>query len=109
MFNFSTPINRKHFWLSYLGALALYFIGLFAIDVLLQGNDAFVDLIAGLALMIAQFRLIYLRAVDVGYAKPGWMTAGCIIPIAGIFFLLSIGCLPTGSRSGSQTPALALA
>jgi hypothetical protein len=109
MFNFSTPINRKSFWCSYVGALALYVIALLGIASLIGGDDTLVDLIAGAALMAAQFRLIYLRAVDVGYAKPGWMTAGCLLPLAGFFILLTIGCLPSGSRSDSQTPSLASA
>jgi hypothetical protein len=99
-------MNRKQFWLRYLGALALYFVALFSIDLLINGNDTLVDLVAGLALMTAQFRLVYLRAVDVGYAKPGWMTAGVLIPLAGIFIFLTIAFLPTGSRLGSQTPSL---
>jgi hypothetical protein len=103
----ATSINRKQFWLSYLSALPLYYVALVAIDFLIHGVDPLVHTIAALAIMTVQFRLIYLRAVDVGYARPGWMTAGVAIPIVGIAILLSIGCRSTGSELGSQAPSLA--
>lgn len=49
-------------------------------------------------MIVADCRLLYLRAVDIGYAKPGLMMAGCFVPLLGLFCWLSIAFLPTGAR-----------
>ena len=100
-------MNRKQFWLRYVGAFALYFVALVCIDALIGGEDWLVDLVAQLALVAANLRLLYLRAVDVGYSKPGSMTAGRLIPLVGLYFFFNIGFRPTGWAH--RQPSLALA
>jgi hypothetical protein len=102
-------MNRKQFWLRYLGALALYFIGLVAFDAITGQRHEGIELMALVLTLVAQFRTIYLRAIDVGYDRPGWMTAAVLLPFIGLLALLSIGFLPTGARSGCRLPVLATA
>jgi uncharacterized membrane protein YhaH (DUF805 family) len=101
-------MNRTQFWIRYLGAIAVYIVTLTAIAAFLQGDEIVVAIV-GLALFAFQLRVLFLRACDVGYTKPGWMTAAVLIPFVGFFVLLTIGFLPTGSRLGSQAPRLATA
>jgi uncharacterized membrane protein YhaH (DUF805 family) len=99
----ATSLNRKQFWLSSL-ALFVIMVVIYMVMFAIAGreDDVAIDIFLRLAYALGNLRLIYLRAVDVGYARPGRVTAGCLIPFIGLFWWLSIGFLPTGSRIGKE-------
>ena len=89
-------MNRKQFWLCYLGAFGLIVGVVFAIGITAGANSGTIGLALWLPL---QTYLVYLlRARDVGYPKPGWTTAMIFIPVVGLFVFLTIGFQPTGMR-----------
>jgi hypothetical protein len=100
-------MNRSKFWKLWI-ASGLVAAGLDA--VMKMSNIPPIDgLILGLgSLGIAAWsvHLIYLRAVDVGYVKPGWMTLGVLIPFFGIGVFWTIATLKTGERTGCTLPCL---
>jgi uncharacterized membrane protein YhaH (DUF805 family) len=104
-------MNRTKFWTRYLAVLGLMIVA----NVIMKATDSLavapldaMILASGmLALAGMQIYLVYLRACDVGYTRPGWMTAAVFIPVVGLFVLLTIGCLPTGSRpAGKHMPQI---
>jgi uncharacterized membrane protein YhaH (DUF805 family) len=96
---FTYPINRKQYWAASICTFLAYVAILIVGDFLNGGEiDPIVKVISMLAMIVADCRLLYLRAVDIGYAKPGLMVAGCFVPLLGLFCWLSIAFLPTGAR-----------
>lgn len=100
-------MNRKQFWMRWIGLT----VALMVIDAILKNTEnsaAAIDtLILGIAYCVGavySVRVLYLRAVDVGYVKAGWMTACTMIPLIGIGVFLTIAFLPTGSRTGCTLP-----
>jgi hypothetical protein len=66
-----TNTNRKQFWLRYIGAFRLIVAIVFAID-LTAGRAAVNSGAIGCVLWLQlQTYLVYRRACDVGYPKPG--------------------------------------
>jgi uncharacterized membrane protein YhaH (DUF805 family) len=103
---YNGPLDRKQYWLD-LVALCLCFVVVSAVVQSIVGrDDELIQFILSIAVWTAHLRLIFLRACDVGYEKPGWMTAGCMLPLAGFFIWLTITLLPTGSRVGCRLPCL---
>jgi hypothetical protein len=104
---YNGPLTRKQYWLDAIMLLVCFLVTSAIIAFVLRGReDQLVSFVVGAAYWVAQLRLVYLRACDVGYERPGWMTAGCVVPLAGLFIWLTITTLPTGSRIGCVLPCL---
>jgi uncharacterized membrane protein YhaH (DUF805 family) len=103
---YNGPLSRKQYWLDFVALVLFTIIVSAVVQSIIGREDELVMFILQLASVVAHFRLIFLRACDVGYEKPGWMTAGCMIPLAGLFIWLTIALLPTGSRIGCMLPCL---
>jgi hypothetical protein len=94
-------LSRKQFWLGLLALVLCLFVVSFVTAALGVADDEIVKLVIGTAWWVANLRLIYLRACDVGYAKPGWMTFfSAFVP----FVWIVIASLRTGSRTGCPIP-----
>jgi uncharacterized membrane protein YhaH (DUF805 family) len=101
---YNGPLNRKQYWLDLIALMLFSIIISMVVQSIVGHDDELIHFILGLAVLVGHFRLIFLRACDVGYEKPGWMTAGCLLPLAGFFIWLTITTLPTGSRVGCMLP-----
>ena len=95
---FNQPLNCKQFWLAYLVVVVLG-VCAFVLSAALHGADA-EPYHTGLILIfvLLHLRLIYLRAVDVGYRKPGWLAVACVVPLLGTILFLVVGF----QRSGAE-------
>jgi uncharacterized membrane protein YhaH (DUF805 family) len=91
-------MNRKQFWLRYFGAFGLIVAIVFAIDVTAGPAAVNSGAIGWVLWLPLQTYLVYRRARDVGYPKPGWTTAMIFIPVVGLFVFLTVGFQPTGMR-----------
>jgi hypothetical protein len=104
---YNGPLTRKQYWLDLVALWVSFVVISVIIQFVLHGReDQLVSFVFDAAFLVAHLRLVYLRACDVGYEKPGWMTASCALPLAGIFIWLTITTMPTGSRIGCVLPCL---
>jgi uncharacterized membrane protein YhaH (DUF805 family) len=99
---FNSPLNRSQFWSFYICAFVLAVALLMVLEGIIGHADEVVTFLVQIALMIVNGRLLYLRALDVGYRSPGGMM------FASLFFvipLLFVGFRKTGSKLNPQAIA----
>ena len=93
-------LSRGKFWARY----GIGFISCLIAGVIIGGaspNPKDGEVLASLVdvgFMIYAFRLLYRRAIDVGYKHPGWMTLACIFPFVWLF----VACRGTNAERGAK-------